>query len=279
MKKIRNDFPWDIKNPEQYGVHFGPYDDSRFKPTRRLMFKTGVPFMMKLIGFFYTSSKVSVIGKHIEDRLVSGKGGVIYAHWHRYAQYYFMYASHKRHVIMSSHKDSGEIGARTMKSVGILTVRGAPKKVKRGGRIKDKKGKEALNAMIKLMRDEGFHAGLTVDGPSGPALILKKGLIHLAKESGSPILVMSAAARPHFTLSTWDKMWMPALWSKIVYIFTGPFYVPRDADDEKMEDIRREIEEHMKVWAKNAELYWKDVKLRGELGEPVEIETYFSPDL
>lgn len=279
MKKMKNDFPWDIKNPEQYGVHFGPYDDSRFKPSRRFMFNAGIPIMLKVVGPFYTSSRVSVIGKPLEDELTSTGRGVIYAHWHRYAQYYYMYASHKRHVIMSSHKDSGEVGARTMRAVGILTVRGAPRKVKRDGRIKEKQGKEALSAMIKLMQKEGFHAGLTVDGPSGPPLVLKKGLVHLARESGSPIMVMSAAARPHFILPTWDRMWMPAPFSRIAYIFTGPFYVPKDADDEKIEEIRIEIEEHMRVWAGRAELYWKDARLRDELGEPVKIEPYFSPEL
>ncbi len=279
MKKKNNDFLWDIKNPEKYGVHFGPYDNSRFKPTRRFMFKTGIPSMMKIIGSFYKSSKVYVIGKPLEDELISNGKGIIYAHWHRYAQYYFMYASHKRHVIMSSHKDSGEVGARTMKSVGILTVRGAPKKVKKSGRIKDMKGKEALDAMIKLIRDEGFNAGLTVDGPSGPALVLKKGLVHLARESGAPILVLNAAARPHFTLPTWDGMWMPAPLSKIVYIFTGPFYVPKGADDEKMEEIRLEIEDHMKEGVKRAERYWKDTDLREKLGRPVRIEIHFSPKL
>ena len=169
MTKENTDFPWDIKDHRKYGVHFGPYDDSRFKPSRRFMFKTGVPSMMKIVGSFFTSSKVSVIGKDIEDELISRKGGIIYAHWHRYAPYYFMYACHKRHVIMSSHKDSGEIGARTMKSVGILTVRGAPKKISsRSDKIKNKKGKEALTAMVGLIKNEGFHAGLTIDGPSPP---------------------------------------------------------------------------------------------------------------
>lgn len=280
MTKKNTDFPWDIKDREKYGVHFGPYYDSRFKPTRRLMFKIGVPFIMKTVGSFFTSSQVSVIGKDIEDELISRKGGIIYAHWHRYASYYFMYACHKRHVIMSSHKDSGEIGARTMKSVGILTVRGAPKKKSlRSDTIKDKKGKEALTAMVGLIKNEGFHAGLTVDGPSGPAFVIKKGLIRLAKESGSPIIAMSVAAKPHFTLPSWDRMWIPTPRSKIIYIFTGPFYVPKDANNEKMEAIRVEIEGQMKMWAEKAQLYWKDAKLRKELGKPVNIKTVFSPKL
>ena len=92
-------------------------------------------------------------------------------------------------------------------------------------------------------------------------------------------MAMSIAAKPHFTLPSWDRMWMPAPWSQVIYIFTGPFYVPKDADNETMETIRVEIEGHMKMWAEKAEIYWKDARLREELGKPVNVETFFSPNL
>jgi lysophospholipid acyltransferase (LPLAT)-like uncharacterized protein len=153
--------------------------------------------------------------------------------------------------------------------VGVLSVRGSTSSLSRTGKIRDKKGKEALAAMVGLVRDEGFCAGLTVDGPKGPALALKMGAVTLAKETGSPIVVMTAAARPHATLFSWDKMWVPLPFSKIVYFFTGPFYVPRNAGEAEKESIRVEVEAHMRDMAHEAERYFFDEAVRKELVKPV----------
>ncbi|MBN1882767.1 MAG: DUF374 domain-containing protein [Deltaproteobacteria bacterium] len=253
---------WNIKNPERYGVHFGPYENGRFKKTRLVSFWLMVHVVMRVVTCFYRSSRVNIVGGELESRLMAEHKGVLYAHWHRYAQYYFFYAAGKRHVIMSSHKDSGEVGARTMAHVGILTVRGSSRKKKSDGRIKEKGGRDALSAMVDLIRNEGFSAGLTVDGPSGPELRLKPGIVRLARETGAPILVLTAASRPKFRLPTWDRMWMPAPFSRIHFFLSGPFFVPPDADDDEMERIRSIIEEHMRKRAECARLYFSDSHAR-----------------
>ncbi len=271
MSKNNRDFMWDIKGPDRYDVQFGPYDDSRFKFSRRLMFWLGVPSAVFIFKSFFKFSRVGIIGGEIEDKLIGQDKGIIYTHWHKYAAFYFMYARHKRHVIMSSHKDSGEFGSRCMEKVGILTVRGATTKVKRGGVLKDKKGKEALAVMAKLIKNEKFHAGLTVDGPSGPAFKLKRGAIRLARDTGAPILAMTVAAKPHFTLPSWDRMMLPAPWSKVIYFLTGPYYVPKDTGDKKIEEIRETLEKEMRDVEDRVRLYWDNEEIRREFGEPARI--------
>jgi len=262
---------WKISNPEQYGVHFGPYENSRFKKTRLFSFWLMVHVAMRVVMCFYRLSRVKIVGDDLESKLLSEYRGVLYAHWHRYAQYYFLYAAGKKHVIMSSHKDSGEVGARTMARVGILTARGSSGKKKSGGRIKNKGGRDALAAMAALIENEGFSAGLTVDGPSGPPLCLKSGIIHLARETGAPILVLTAAARPKFRLPTWDRMWMPAPFSRIYFFLSGPFFVPPDATDDEMEQIRRAVEDHMRERAEQAGRHLIDLKAPTTLYSPPEV--------
>ena len=262
---------WNIQNPEQYGVHFGPYENRRFRKTRLVSFWLMEYVAMWIVTCFYRLSRVTVVGDDLESRLLAEHKGVLYAHWHRYAQYYFFYAAGKKHVIMSSHKDSGEVGARTMARVGILTVRGSSGKKKNDGRIKRKGGRDALAAMTALIRNEGFSAGLTVDGPSGPPLRLKPGIVHLAKETGAPILVLTAVAKPKFRLPTWDRMWMPAPFSRICYFLSGPFFVPPDAADDGLERIRRTIEEHMREAAERAERFFTDPRARTALSSLPEL--------
>jgi lysophospholipid acyltransferase (LPLAT)-like uncharacterized protein len=258
---------WNIRNPEEYGVHFGPYENSRFKKTRLLSFWLMIRVAMPTIMFFYRISRVNIIGQEMESSLLSRGRGVLCAHWHRYAQYYFFYASGKKHVIMSSHKDSGEVVVRTMAHVGILTARGSSRKKKADGRIKNKGGKDALAALI---RNEGFSAGLTVDGPSGPPLRLKPGIVSLARETGAPIVVLTTASRPKLRLPTWDRMWMPAPFSRICFFLSGPFFVPPDADDDELERIREVIEEHMRGRARAADRYFTDPSARAAFTETAE---------
>jgi lysophospholipid acyltransferase (LPLAT)-like uncharacterized protein len=260
---------WDLPHPEKYGVDLGPAADSEFKRSRRLILWLGLHLAWGVVFRFYRSSRIGIIGKDLEDELIARGKGIIYAHWHRYAQFYFFHAGHKRHVMMISPKLGGEYGARCMDKVGVLSVRGSSKKMSKEGKLRYRGGREALSAMVGLIKEEGFHAGITVDGPKGPALRMKAGAIHLARDTGSPILVLSAAARPHLRLPGWDRMWMPLPFSRIVYFFSGPFYVPEDANDDQEEEIRLHVEAHMMEMAVKAERYWRDEDTRTGLPVPL----------
>lgn len=258
-----------VKSPGGYGVHLGPYDDGRLKWRTRLLFNIGLKVVWGIAFKFYRSSKIGIIGGKMEDEVIKKYGGIVYAFWHHYSQYYFFYIEGKRHIMMISPKDGGEFGSRCMAKIGVIAVRGAPKKISaRSGRVKDKKGREALSAMVRLVRDESFHAGMAVDGSKGPLLKMKIGAVSLARETGSPIIVLTAAAKPHFRILSWDRMWMPAPRSKIVYFFTGPFFVPKGADYEEMEEIRLKIEEHMIDMYEKGVAYFKDESIRASFPEP-----------
>ncbi len=269
MKHSLDEFQAFLGHSDKYGVHFGPFEDRHFPPHTRIGLRIAVPLGLSILNFGYGTSRVETIESPIHGELLSHGERIIYAHWHRYAQYYYFWARHRRHVIMSSPKDAGEYGARCMARVEILTVRGSTSSRSRTGAVRDKKGKEAIAAMVGLIRDEGFHAGLTVDGPRGPALMLRKGVVALARETGAPIFPMTVAGRPHARLTTWDRMWVPLPFSRIIFFFTGPFYVPRRASVGRLEAIRAEIEAHMQEMAHKAERYFVDKNVRRQFPEPV----------
>jgi lysophospholipid acyltransferase (LPLAT)-like uncharacterized protein len=269
MRYRSEEFKSLVGDSEKYGVHLGPYNDSRFSFSSRLVFRLGVPLGVALVTPGYAMSRVGIVGGDLNEEMVSTKQGIIYAHWHRYAQYYYFWVRGRRHIMMISQKEGGEYGARCMARVGVLAVRGSTSTLSRSGRIRDKKGREALAAMVRLVRDEGFHAGITVDGAKGPALILKKGAVVLARETGSPILVMTIAARPHVSLFNWDKMWVPLPLSRIVYFFTGPYWVPKNTDDAGIEAIRTKIETHMRQMTDLTERYFTDASIRSKFPDPV----------
>jgi lysophospholipid acyltransferase (LPLAT)-like uncharacterized protein len=269
MKYPSEEFKSLVGDSEKYGVHLGPYEDGRFSSFYRFVFRFVLPIVVGLISPWYTLSRVGVIGGDLNEEMLSRGMGIIYAHWHRYAQYYYFWVKGRRHVMMISQKEGGEFGAQCMARVGVLAVRGSTSSLSRSGRIRDKKGREALDAMAGLVRDEGFHAGITVDGAKGPALALKKGAVILARETGSPIVVLTVAARPHLRLFNWDRMWMPLPLSRIVYFFTGPFWVPKDASDMQLEAIRTTIEAHMRQMTDLTERYFTDRSVQEKFPKPV----------
>jgi lysophospholipid acyltransferase (LPLAT)-like uncharacterized protein len=269
MKYPSEEFKSLVGDSEKYGVHLGPYEDGRFSSFYRFVFRFVLPIVVGLISPWYTLSRVGIIGGDLNEEMLSRGKGIIYAHWHRYAQYYYFWVKGRRHVMMISQKEGGEFGAQCMARVGVLAVRGSTSSLSRSGRIRDKKGREALDAMVGLVRDEGFHAGITVDGAKGPALALKKGAVILARETGSPIVVLTVAARPHLRLFNWDRMWMPLPLSKIVYFFTGPFWVPKDASDMQLEAIRTTIEAHMRQMTDLTERYFTDRSVQEKFPKPV----------
>ena len=256
------------KYSDRHGVHVGPYYDGRFKLSLEMTFTFVLKVPVRFIRWFFRTCRVGYVGKDLEERL-TGESGVVFAYWHRYAQFYYFFAENRHHSMMISHKDGGELGARCMDEVGVVAVRGAPKKIsKSSGRIKQKQGMEALATLQDMIREGKYHTGLTVDGPSGPELKMKNGAIALARDTGAPILVMTMAARPKFRLFTWDRMWITAPFSKVLFIFTGPFYVPADADEKQLEQSRLEVEAHMVDMAHKADRYWKDKSVRDSLPPP-----------
>ena len=148
MKYPSEEFKSLVGDSEKYGVHLGPYEDGRFSSFYRFVFRFVLPVVVGLISPWYTLSRVGLIGGDLNEEMLSRGKGIIYAHWHRYAQYYYFWVKGRRHVMMISQKEGGEFGAQCMARIGVLAVRGSTSSLSRTGRIRDKKGREALDAMV-----------------------------------------------------------------------------------------------------------------------------------
>jgi len=160
----------------------------------------------------------------------------IMAFWHGRilpATYYFR---RRGIVVITSENFDGEWIARIIERFGFGTARGSSS---RGG----------LKALLQLTREmtAGKPAGFTVDGPRGPARVAQPGAVWLAKATGNPVLPFHLEARKHWTLRSWDRTQIPKPFSTVSIVIGEPFYVPRDADDEKIEAARELLDERLKA--------------------------------
>ena len=76
-------------------------------------------------------------------------------------------------------------------------------------------GKLAADALAWFVH-EGHSTTISPDGPHGPARVLKKGVLHIAAQSGVPIVPLSIASARYLPLPTWDSKRIPLPFNRIV---------------------------------------------------------------
>jgi lysophospholipid acyltransferase (LPLAT)-like uncharacterized protein len=88
--------------------------------------------------------------------------------------------------------------------VGMRAVRGSSS---RGGR-------EAATALVGVLR-AGHDVGITPDGPRGPCYDFKPGALIVARQTGTPMLLLGAAFSSAWRLGSWDRFYLPRPFSRI----------------------------------------------------------------
>ena len=76
-------------------------------------------------------------------------------------------------------------------------------------------GRAAAENLVTCLKAGPYSAVINPDGPAGPALKLKKGVLFIAAQSGLPIVPARFECSAMFRLPGWDRKWMPLPFGKI----------------------------------------------------------------
>jgi hypothetical protein len=136
--------------------------------------------------------------------------------------------------IMISQSKDGEIVAKIALRSGWNPVRGSS----------SKGGLEALKKMIAHLKEKKLAAHI-VDGPKGPAGIVKPGVIRLAHAANAVIVPFSVSAEKAWVFNSWDKFLLPKPFSKVFLRFGKMIKFDRVKDKEIFEKQRMQLEEIM----------------------------------
>jgi lysophospholipid acyltransferase (LPLAT)-like uncharacterized protein len=150
---------------------------------------------------------------------LAGQDSFIYSLWH---QSWFLWCvaflrSHRRHVWMqhpAAYMKPIHIGLRLM-SIRVLLGSGG------------EEGREAAATLVRLLK-EGWSTVISPDGPSGPIQVLKKGVLHIARESGVPVVAVRFETGPCVHLPSWDRKLFPLPFARISVVFGEPVIVTQD---------------------------------------------------
>jgi len=227
------------------------------KQLSRFAIKFGlIPLAHYVIRLYLSLMRITVVNEKDEEmvinRLESGQK-TIAAIWHQrifIAMRYARRLSRFSPSVMISQSRDGEMIADIYSRFHFRPVRGSSS---RGG-------KEALSAMITDL-EQNLFAVHVLDGPRGPRGVVKPGLIVMAQSSGAPMFPFYITVDRAWVLNSWDRTLIPKPFSRIFVRWGTPFYVPEHLDDAGFENIRQQIEQHMKEnqTRDDQELGWKDL--------------------
>lgn len=161
----------------------------------------------------------------------------IFALYHAHQCGLYALRDREKTTVMISNSNDGEIIAQAGAAMGLNVVRGSH----------NRKGAAATLELIDSIK-AGNNGALTIDGPRGPKYKVKKGIVDIARLTGVPIVPMSWYSPSPFFLKfkTWDEFCFPLNCIKMKAIYGEPIYVPFDADETALENIRLKVEEELK---------------------------------
>ncbi len=148
--------------------------------------------------------------------------------------------------MMISKSRDGERIARVARHFGIDSIRGSS----------SRDGLRAIGELVRVVRNGG-NGGITPDGPRGPKYQVQAGVLLAAKKSGAPILPVSINFERKKIFASWDRFRFPYPFARTVLVFGPPFFVPPDAQGERLERLKEELERAIMAVTEEADRYFR----------------------
>ena len=90
-------------------------------------------------------------------------------------------------------------------------------------------GKAAADTLVRRLIQRQVSTTLAVDGPAGPPKLAKKGALHMALQTGFPLVPITFKPHPCAVLPfTWDGKKCPILFGRMRIVCHPPMYVTED---------------------------------------------------
>ena len=159
---------------------------------------------------------------------------VIVALWHRRLMMspYLFDATQGRICTLTSAARAGRLAGQVQARFGFGTI----------AMSSNKRHVTLSREVLGRIRD-GWSIGIATDGPKGPARVASTVPLVWARASGARVFVVAFSARRVIEVPTWDRMWLPAPWTRgVLMCREWPATVPRKAGEAEVESLRQQLE-------------------------------------
>lgn len=174
------------------------------------------------IRSLYGSLRKTIVGgEYLAAQQASGKGFIL-AIFHCNVLLAPIIHRGSAIMVMVSMSHDGDVIAGVVERLGNVPVRGSS----------SKEGRKALSQMISSLR-AGKGAAITPDGPLGPYMKIKAGVVAMAQRTGVPIIPMHYEADRSWHLSSWDRHVVPKPFSRLFVRYGEPIMIPAELSQEQ----------------------------------------------
>jgi len=201
---------------------------------------TSRPFtalLYRFIRIYSLTLRFVVVNEEPWMQYLQNGGRVLLCTWHQQffaaIRHFQTYRGYHPALMISKSAD-GEVIAGVASRTGWEPVRGSS----------SKDGRAALQAMIEKLKTKRL-AGHIVDGPRGPAGIVKPGVIRLAHSAEAVIVPFYIEADKAWYFSSWDRFMLPKPFSGVRLIFDDIQRYSPSSDETIFEKQRQELEARM----------------------------------
>jgi hypothetical protein len=191
------------------------------------------PLYVGIARLWFATCRLTVRDAQYLDQAMA-QGAIIVPFWHYSILYVLYHLRQYPGVALVSASRDGEFIARIAQRLDFATVRGSS----------HRQGVQALKGLLRAMK-EGRHVGLVADGSQGPARRAQPGSVFLASKTGAPLLPIAWAADRCKIFGSWDRTVLPLPFCRIIMRWGRPMHVPKNLDDEGIEQYRLLLEEKM----------------------------------
>jgi len=155
----------------------------------------------------------------------------LYFFWHcNILSLVYLHRFQKAGIMISSSKD-GELIAGPVEAIGYRPARGSS----------NRGAASASKILIKIAKTNSI--ALTADGPKGPAMKIKKGMLQMAYLTGLPIVPIACDVKRAKIFNSWDKFKLPLPFTKVNVSYGEPIYIKeKDMIPELMISIQEQID-------------------------------------
>lgn len=185
------------------------------------------------IWFVHATSRWKVEGTETRDEMFASGQPFLIALWHNrigMMPYACKEMNHQLCVVASGHRD----GRLVIDAMGQFGFDGIP--------VDSKNGSQATRAIMRRLKNGGW-VGITPDGPRGPRLVVKEGMVAIAAMAGVPILPVAYSTNRRRTLNTWDRFHIPLPFGRGLCRWGEPITLPARPSSEQRETWRQHVEE------------------------------------
>lgn len=136
-----------------------------------------------------------------------------------------------------SRSREGGIITHAARTIGVDVIRGSAAK-----RNQQKGGFEAGRELLRHI-ENGGAIGMTPDGPRGPRMRARMGVVQVAKLAQAPLLCLAWSTRWRIVFNSWDQFILPLPFGRGALVWAPPIAPPSpDADSAELERVRAKLE-------------------------------------